>query len=80
MITAKTVSIDKQLEKEIAIREYEIYEERYAVGVDDKPVKIKVRVDTATVESLERDKEHLLSLIAKIDEKLNAIQKLSKEL
>ena len=72
MITAKQITSEVEEVKE-AQKEYEFYEERDAIDTSDKAVKIKVRVDTATKESLEADKAHLQELIDKIDSKLSAI-------
>ena len=54
-------------------KEYEFLEERNAIDTSDKEVKIKVKIDTATKESLENDKKHLQDLLKIIDEKLTAI-------
>ncbi|MHA1910521.1 MAG: hypothetical protein ACTSYA_02390 [Candidatus Kariarchaeaceae archaeon] len=57
-----------------AQKEYEFYEERDAVDTLDKKIKIKVKVDTATKESLLRDKEELQKLMDVIDNKLEVIE------
>lgn len=64
----------KEIESEMEIKEYEIFEEQDAIDVADKEVKIKVKIDTATKESLERDKACLQSLMKIIDDKLKAVE------
>ncbi len=54
-------------------KEYEFFKEEDAIDTADKVVKIKVKKDTATEESLIRDKEGLQKQIDNINDKLTAI-------
>ncbi len=69
MVTVKEITN----EFENTQKEYEFFEERDAIDTADKKVVIKVKIDTATKESLERDKVHLQEMIDVIDSKLAVI-------